>query len=142
MDVQQNTLYLTTPGSYVSRDHLTLQVEAPAAEPSPAEKRRLSIPIHHLESICIFGVSTISAPALDLCWDHGVAVHYLTEWGHLQARLTGVAEKRSSKLTNCANRKHSPILCWNKTFDLLNSRLSKLVFSPGIFAEIYRIICP
>ncbi len=26
-DVQQNTLYLLTPGSYVSRDHLTLQVE-------------------------------------------------------------------------------------------------------------------
>ena len=92
MDVQQNTLYLTTPGSYVSRDHLTLQVEVPTDEPSPAEKRRLSIPIHHLESICIFGVSTISAPALDLCWDKGVAVHYLTEWGHLQARLTGVAD--------------------------------------------------
>jgi CRISPR-associated protein Cas1 len=92
MDVQQNTLYLTTPGSYVSRDHLTLQVEVPADEPAPAEKRRLSIPIHHLESICIFGVSTISPPALDLCWDNGVAVHYLTEWGHLQARLTGVAD--------------------------------------------------
>ena len=92
MDVQQNTLYLTTPGSYVSRDHLTLQVEAPAAELASAEKRRLSIPIHHLESICVFGVSTISAPALDLCWDHGVSVHYLTEWGHLQARLTGVAD--------------------------------------------------
>ncbi|MBM3836204.1 MAG: hypothetical protein FJ403_23685 [Verrucomicrobia bacterium] len=28
-DIQQNTLYLTTPGSYVARDHLTLQVEAP-----------------------------------------------------------------------------------------------------------------
>jgi CRISPR-associated protein Cas1 len=92
MDVQQNTLYLTTPGSYVSRDHLTLQVEVPTDDPAPADKRRLSIPIHHLESICIFGVSTISPPALGLCWDNGVAVHYLTEWGHLQARLTGVAD--------------------------------------------------
>ena len=25
--IQQNTLYLTTPGSYVARDHLTLQIE-------------------------------------------------------------------------------------------------------------------
>ncbi len=39
--------------------------------------RKLSIPIHHLESICVFGPSTISPPALDLCWEHGVAVNFL-----------------------------------------------------------------
>ncbi len=39
--------------------------------------RKLSIPIHHLESICVFGPSTISPPALDLCWEHGVAVNYI-----------------------------------------------------------------
>ena len=27
VDIAQNTLYLTTPGTYVARDHLTLQVE-------------------------------------------------------------------------------------------------------------------
>src|SRR5207244_11047717 len=32
------------------------------------------------------------APALDLCWEHGVAVNYLSEYGYLQARLTGVAD--------------------------------------------------
>jgi len=100
-DIQQNTLYLTTPGTYVARDHLTLQVEVPEYPPGlpPQEQhpkaaiaqRKLSIPIHHLESICIFGPSTLSAPALDLCWEHGVAVNYLGIFGHLQARLTGVA---------------------------------------------------
>jgi CRISPR-associated protein Cas1 len=40
----------------------------------------------------VFGASSISPPALDLCWDHGVAVNYLTENGYLQARLTGVAD--------------------------------------------------
>ena len=64
-DVQQNTLYLMTPASYVSRDHLTLQVEVPLYPPElPAEQRnretatgtrKLSIPIHHLESICPLG---------------------------------------------------------------------------------------
>jgi len=34
----------------------------------------------HLESICVFGPSTISPPALDLCWEHGVAVNFLSEW--------------------------------------------------------------
>jgi CRISPR-associated protein Cas1 len=100
--IQQNTLYLTTPGTYVARDHLTLQVEVPVyPEDLPPEERvrdnatdwrKLSIPIHHLESICAFGAVTISPPALDLCWEHSVAVHYLSQFGHLQARVTGVAD--------------------------------------------------
>jgi CRISPR-associated protein Cas1 len=101
-DIRQNTLYLTTTGSYVARDHLTLRVEVPLYPPdlpvearcreNVADWRKLSIPIHHLESICVFGPSTISPPALDLCWEHGVAVNFLSERGHLQARLTGVAD--------------------------------------------------
>ena len=102
LDIQQNTLYLTTPGTYVARDHLTLQVEVPVfpEELAPEERtrdkamewRKVSIPIHHLESICVFGPSTLSPPALDLCWEHGVAVNYLSLFGHLQARMTGVAD--------------------------------------------------
>lgn len=102
MNIQQNTLYMTTVGSYVSRDHLTLQVEAPVYPPdlSPEKRtretatdwRKLSIPIHHLESICVFGTSTISPPALDLCWKNGVAVNYLSENGYFMARMTGVAD--------------------------------------------------
>jgi len=100
--IQQNTLYLTTPGSYVARDHLTLQIEVPdyPAELPQEDRnpkaaigwRKLSLPIHLLESICVFGPSTISPPALDLCWEHGVAVNFLNENGHLQARMTGVAD--------------------------------------------------
>jgi len=101
-DIQQNTLYLTTPGSYVARDHLTLQVEVPVYpnEMSPGERtrdratdwRKLSVPVHMLESICVFGPSTISPSALDLCWEHGIAVNFLSEAGYLQARMTGVAD--------------------------------------------------
>ncbi len=101
-EIQQNTLYLLTPGSYVSRDHLTLQVEVPtylADLPSEqrnrdtvVDTRKLSIPIHHLESICLFGPSTISPSALALCWEHGVAVNFLSEHGQFQARMTGVAD--------------------------------------------------
>jgi CRISP-associated protein Cas1 len=101
-DIQQNTLYLLTNGSYVSRDHLTLQVEVPVYPPdlpraersreTASEIRKLSVPIHHLESICVFGPSTVSPPALDLCWEHGVAVNFLSENGYLQARMTGVAD--------------------------------------------------
>jgi CRISP-associated protein Cas1 len=102
VDIQQNTLYLTTTATYVARDHLTLRVEVPVypddlpleerAREHAVDWRKLSIPIHHLESICVFGAITISPPALDLCWEHGVAVNYLSAFGHLQARLTGIAD--------------------------------------------------
>jgi len=102
LDLQQNTLYLTTPGTYVARDHLTLQVEVPVYPPdlppeernrqSATDTRKLSIPIHHLESVCVFGTSSISPPAMDLCWEHGVAINFLSDNGYLQARVTGVAD--------------------------------------------------
>ncbi|HUI07517.1 MAG TPA: type I-C CRISPR-associated endonuclease Cas1c [Verrucomicrobiae bacterium] len=101
-EIQQNTLYLLTPGSYVNRDHLTLQIEVPEYPPDlPVEERnpksvvgnrKLSVPIHHLESICVFGPSIISPPAMDLCWEQGVAVNFLSENGYFQARVTGVAD--------------------------------------------------
>jgi len=101
-EIIQNTLYLTTNGTFVNRDHLTLQVEVPVyPENLPSEERtrdratdwrKVSIPIHHLESLCAFGQVTVTPPALALCWEHGVAVHFLSEWGYLQARLTGVAD--------------------------------------------------
>jgi CRISPR-associated protein Cas1 len=101
-DIIQNTLYLTTGGTFVNRDHLTLQVEVPVfpTDLPPEERtrdnatdwRKVSIPIHHLESLCAFGPVTITPPALDPCWEHGVPVHLLSEWGYLQARLTGVAD--------------------------------------------------
>lgn len=101
-EIIQNTLYLTTHGTFVNRDHLTLQVEVPVYPPDlppnertrdkAADWRKVSIPIHHLESLCAFGPVTVTPPALDLCWEHGVAVHFLSESGYLQARLTGVAD--------------------------------------------------
>ena len=86
----------------MARDHLTLQVEVPVYPPdlppeernrqSATDTRKLSIPIHHLESVCVFGTSSISPPAMDLCWEHGVAINFLSDNGYLQARVTGVAD--------------------------------------------------
>ncbi len=86
----------------MARDHLTLQVEVPVYPDDlpPAEHtrerasdwRKLSVPMHMLESVCVSGVSTLSPPALDLCWEHGVAVNFLSAFGHFHARMTGVAD--------------------------------------------------
>src|ERR1017187_10232109 len=96
-DIQQNTLYLTTHGSYVARDHLKLQVEVPVyPDDLPREERKrelasdwrkLSIAVHMLESICVFGASSISPPALHLCWEHGVAVRSEEHTSELQSPM-------------------------------------------------------
>ncbi len=84
MEIKQNTLYLTTEGSYVSRDHLTLRVEI-------EKQMRLAVPVHHLESVCVFGNGIQLTPsALQLCWENGVAVNYLSENGYLLGRWEAV----------------------------------------------------
>src|SRR3984893_12217828 len=84
MEIKQNTLYLTTQNSYVSRDHLTLRIEV-------ERELKLAVPIHHLESVCICGQSVISPAALELCWEHGVPVNYFSENGYFVGRWEGVA---------------------------------------------------
>ncbi len=84
MDIRQNTLYLTSENTFVARDHLTLRVEV-------ERELKLAIPIHHLESVCAFGHSVLFSPeALRLCWEHGVAVNYLSSNGYLLGRWEGV----------------------------------------------------
>jgi CRISPR-associated protein Cas1 len=83
MEIKQNTLYLTQSGAYVSRDHLTLRIEV-------EKQLKLAVPIHHLESVCVFGQTSFSAPALQLCWEHGVAVNYFSENGYLLGRWEAV----------------------------------------------------
>jgi hypothetical protein len=39
MEIKQNTLYLTTPNSYVTRDHLNLKIEI-------ERELKLAVPIH------------------------------------------------------------------------------------------------
>ena len=87
MAIIQNTLYLTTPGTVVVRDHLTLRIEI-------ERETRLTVPIHHLEGICAFGQVVVTPPAMALCWRHQVAVHYHTENGYLLAQVLGSGDTR------------------------------------------------
>lgn len=83
MEIKQNTLYLTTQGAYVSSDHLSLKI-------SVDHEVKLTVPIHHIESVCIFGQSTVTPAALHLCWEHGVPVNCLSENGYFLGRWEGV----------------------------------------------------
>ena len=84
MEVKQNTLYLTTSGNYINRDHLTLRIEF-------EKQLKLAVPIHHIESVCSFGQNSFSPQALQLCWENGVAVNCFSENGYFHGRWEGVA---------------------------------------------------
>jgi CRISPR-associated protein Cas1 len=80
----QNTLYLLTPGLSVHRDGLALRIEQ-------EKQLKLSLPIHNLESVFVFGADIYLSPAvLRLCWEHGASVCFFTDWGRLEARVEGV----------------------------------------------------
>lgn len=80
MDVQLNTLYVFTAGSYLRRDHQTVVVEV-------EKKARLTLPIHHLDAIAAFGQVMVSPGLIELCVESGVALTFLTDSGRLIGRV-------------------------------------------------------
>ena len=78
--VRQNTLYVMTQGAYLHRDHLTVKVEI-------EKETRLSVPIHHLESVSIFGNVMVSPGVMRLCAENGAAITFMSETGRLIARV-------------------------------------------------------
>jgi CRISPR-associated protein Cas1 len=80
MDIQLNTLYVFTTGSYLRRDHQTVVVEV-------EKKVKGSVPIHHLDGVAVFGPVTVSPGVVALCAESGVALTYLQESGRLIARI-------------------------------------------------------
>ncbi len=85
-EVIQNVLYLTTAGLFVQRDHLTFRIER-------EKKLLLSLPVHHVESICVMGYDIIlTHGAMQLAIEHSLPINYLNEHGRLHARVTGVPD--------------------------------------------------
>ncbi len=80
MEIQQNVLYVMTQGAYVHRDHLTLQVQVDGVV-------KLGVPLHNLQALTLFGNVMVSPGALNLCAEAGVSVTFLSESGHLMARV-------------------------------------------------------
>jgi CRISPR-associated protein Cas1 len=78
--ILQKTLYVMTQGAYLHRDHLTLKVEV-------EKQDRLCVPIHHLESVAVFGSIMMSPGAMALCVENGAAVTFLSESGRIMARV-------------------------------------------------------
>ncbi len=77
-----NTLYVTTPGSYLSRDgeNIVIKVE---------NQEQFRLPIHNLEGIVCFGFLGMSPSLMSLCAERDVALSFLTENGYFLGKVTG-----------------------------------------------------
>ncbi len=82
MRILLNTLYVTTPESYLSKDGLNVVI-------SVNQKEIFRIPIHNIEQIIIFGYIGASPGLMKLCADNGVALTFLSPQGHYICRSQG-----------------------------------------------------
>ncbi|HNT40072.1 MAG TPA: type I-C CRISPR-associated endonuclease Cas1c [Rubrivivax sp.] len=77
-----NTLYVTTPESYLRLDNDTLRVLL-------GEETRLRVPLHHLQAVVCFGHIALSVPLMHRLADEGIALVLLDANGRFKARLEG-----------------------------------------------------
>lgn len=77
-----NTLYVGTEGAYAHLENDQVRVELD-------DEKLLSVPLHHLGSIVLFGTCTASAALMMRCADDGRAFILLDRNGRFRARLQG-----------------------------------------------------
>ncbi len=82
MRILLNTLYVTTPEAYLSKDGLNVVV-------SVKQNEIFRIPIHNIEQIVTFGYMGASPGLMKLCADSGVSLTFLSPQGRYISRSQG-----------------------------------------------------
>ncbi len=77
-----NTLYVTTPETYLRLDNDTLRVEV-------ERETKLRVPLHHLGAVVCFGSVGLSSPLMHRLAESGIALVLLDDNGRFKARLEG-----------------------------------------------------
>lgn len=77
-----NTLYVTTPDSYLHLDNDTLRIEV-------ERETRLRVPLHHLGAVVCFGHVMVSPVLMHRLADEGKSLVLLDANGRFKARLEG-----------------------------------------------------
>lgn len=77
-----NTLYVTSPDSYLSRDGENIVVRED-------DKEKLRIPAHNLEGIICFNHSGASPSLMGLCAEKGISLSFLSPNGYFYAKVMG-----------------------------------------------------
>lgn len=83
--VALNTLYITTQGAYVSKEHESLVVWV-------EKEQRLRIPRLHVGGLVCFGRVSVSPEAMGVCMEEGIEITFLTESGRFLGRVVGTSQ--------------------------------------------------
>jgi CRISPR-associated protein Cas1 len=93
-----NTLYVTTPDSYLRLDNETVRVDV-------EQQTRARVPLHHLQAVVCFGHVGLSVPLIHRLAEAGISLVLLDENGRYKARLEG--ETAGNVLLRCAQHRRS-----------------------------------
>ena len=77
-----NTLYITTPESYLSKDGMNVVV-------SVNQQEVFRIPVINIEGIVTFGYMGASPGVMKLCTDNNVSLTFLSPNGRFVSRIQG-----------------------------------------------------
>jgi CRISPR-associated protein Cas1 len=77
-----NTLYVTTPDSYLHRDGENVLVKV-------GNEEKFRIPAHNLEGIVCFGYMGASPQLMHMCSEHNIGLSFLTPQGKFLSRVNG-----------------------------------------------------
>lgn len=80
-----NTLYVTTPDSYLGKDGMNVVV-------SVDKEERFRIPIVNIEGVVTFGYMGVSPGLMKLCSDNGVSLTFLSPNGRFISRVQGATK--------------------------------------------------
>lgn len=77
-----NTLYITSPNSYLTRDgeNIVIKVE---------KEEKFRVPVHLVESIICFNYMGASPSLMELCTEKNVTLSFVSEYGRFLGRVTG-----------------------------------------------------
>jgi hypothetical protein len=77
-----NTLYVTTPETYLHLENDTIRIEV-------ERTTRLRVPLHHVGTVVCFGNVLLSTPLMHRLADDGIGLVLLDGNGRFKARLEG-----------------------------------------------------
>jgi len=77
-----NTLFVTTPGTYLFKDGETIAVKL-------GEEVKLRLPIHTIGGVICFDQVNCSPHLMGFCAENDVAISFISEYGGFQARVLG-----------------------------------------------------
>ena len=92
-----NTLYVTTPEAYLSKDGLNVVI-------SVQQEEVFRIPVINIEGIVTFGYMGASPGVMKLCSDNGISLTFLSPQGRFISRVQGATKGMfcyAKSSTNC-----------------------------------------